>query len=82
MDIYCTRCGEPWDTDSFHDVDGMSWDAAIGAFRRQGCAVFGIKCERVTSARATASAALLDLMPDDIDGVASMLDDCDAMGWL
>ena len=29
-----------------------------------------------------ATAELLDLMPDDADGVAAMLDDFDAMGML
>jgi hypothetical protein len=32
--------------------------------------------------RAEASAVLYDVMGDDLDGVASMMDDAEYMGWI
>ena len=45
MDIYCDRCGEPWEIDSLHDVfDGngraISYAAAAKRFERFGCGAF------------------------------------------
>jgi hypothetical protein len=45
MDIYCNRCGEPWEIDSLHDVfDGngraISYAEAAKRFERLGCGAF------------------------------------------
>jgi hypothetical protein len=87
MDIYCGRCGEPWDLDTFHDVaaeQSTTWDAAIAEFRRKGCEATGWcgPCEERRTVRGDATGALLDILGDDVDGVASMLEDFDAFGLL
>jgi hypothetical protein len=91
MDIYCTRCGEPWELDTFHDVAaelGVSFDDALARFRADGCAGTGwcAPCVLVADGparfRADAMAVLSELSGDDIDGVASDLADFDALGWL
>jgi hypothetical protein len=88
MDIYCTRCGEPWDLDTFHDVAdemGTTWEAAVADFRRRGCVAAGADvkwCQPEDTLRGAATAALVDLLGDDVDGVAAMLEDFDAFGLL
>lgn len=82
MDTYCTNCGEPWELDCLHDPEGFGltlsgrmitacdaceWHAARG-FKLRGTA--------------TLTAALHDVMGDDIDGVAAMLDDIRYMGGM
>lgn len=85
MDIYCGKCGEPWDMDSLHEaVDegrATSWDDARATFQREGCGLWGLKCRTTPdTSRAMASAVLMDVMGDDIDGVASMLEDAEFFG--
>jgi hypothetical protein len=95
VDIYCGRCGEPWDIDSLHeetsyrreDDPSVSFDVVRAEFARRGCLamtayrVSESECVRDTgNARAMASGALMDLLGDDIDGVASLLDDAEALG--
>lgn len=93
MDIYCGRCGEPWDIDSLHEeVDYRRSEgetvtvARVRAdFASRGCVAMSYavdsQCELDRgNARAMASGVLMDLLGDDIDGVASLLDDAEAMG--
>jgi hypothetical protein len=94
MDIYCVRCGEPWDIDSLHEEvdernetgETASFDTVRGDFYSRGCAAlsnaFGtVKCERsepVSNGKlspAMAMSVLVDIMGDDIDGVAAMMED-------
>ena len=86
MDVYCPRCAEPCDIDEFHYVDDMTFDQARTTFfdRSKGCGVlFGGKpCTPDNSLRAEASAALSDILGDDVDGIASMLDDFEYIGML
>lgn len=96
MDIYCPRCGEPWEIDSLHELIEEQI-AVIGPisneeyedrfnqkrkeFRSVGCNVFNTK-HNVPANRnvAAISQVAFDLMGDDIDGIASMMDDAEAMG--
>jgi hypothetical protein len=90
MDIFCGRCGEPWDIDSLWDeadASGVPFTTVRAAFSRKGClalesyGVSELDCVRDTrNARAMASGALMDLLGDDIDGVAALLDDAEALG--
>lgn len=118
MDVYCPRCGEPWDFDSLHDEaqarygvpfyvqsgdryaidrtpnpaydsDAYSkvYDLVRKEFQAQGCEAmreaFGAHCSEPSTdtdstfglTRQEASAALYDLLGDDMDGAAAMLDD-------
>ena len=60
MDIYCPKCGEPWDFDSLHeqvaimidDRDGRPYDQLFDAVRedfyRDGCKAFGSPCTGIS----------------------------------
>lgn len=90
MDIYCVRCGEPWELDTFHDVAderGVSFSVAVEEFRRAGCVATGWvpPCELArggaAAARASAMSVLGELLGDDVDGIASEMADYDAAGF-
>lgn len=84
-DILCTKCGEPWEVDTLHEAaadQGHTFGEILAGFRARGCSAlsgfgFGlVKCNPRGNARAAdASALLFDLLGDDVDGVAAMLDD-------
>lgn len=88
MDILCPRCGEPWDHDTLHEEadarreEGLnaSYATVAADFRVRGCQAitsYGARCnaEALDSGRAAAASALYDLLGDDMDGAAAMLDD-------
>ena len=84
MDIYCPKCGEPWDMDSLHDMveDGLasSYQDARKKFSVNGCKALGTSHGsadvEVRGLRASdASAALFDVLGDDVDGIAAMMED-------
>jgi len=86
MDIYCPKCSEPWDIDCIHEIADLhetTYSEARDRFRSEGCVALGTRHNNDTGSddlRALATAALMDLMGDDMDGVASMLDDIDYVG--
>ena len=82
MDIICPKCGEPWEFDSLHDAV-MPFEQAAKLFRTEGCGVvFGNSwCDRGAKS-IPAVAAIYDLLGDDMDGAASMLDDAEFLGML
>ncbi len=91
MDIYCTTpgCNEPWDTYEISVALAEELETtpaeAMRQFRAKGCAAFpGNRCADTagTSLHSEATAALFELMPDDPDGVAAMLEDFDSRGML
>ena len=65
MDIYCGRCGEPWDHDSLHEVWSenedrmMSYQEATAAFRRLGCGAMEGLDRTVCAIDPTSTAALI-----------------------
>ena len=40
MDIHCRHCGEPWDHDELHDMEGHTYKQASVAFAKYGCGAF------------------------------------------
>jgi hypothetical protein len=78
MDIACSRCGEPWDTYTFHDVaeeQGITYNEATANFRRRGCEATGWgSCNSETTAH-PGIGILAELAGDDIDGLAADLED-------
>ena len=86
QDIYCVRCGEPVELDYLHDVaaeQDTTFAKVLAAFQTKGCvALGGPQCERRSSLRTEAMAAMFDILGDDVDGAASMMDDLDYMGLL
>ena len=80
MDIKCPFCREPWDNDSIHDYAGevdSTYAEVSKLFRTTGCGVafseWGITCEK--SSRNGDLLALAELLGDDLDGYASMVED-------
>lgn len=86
MDILCTKCGEPWEIDSLHELIADDKLAVAGdpnyeqvfsnlyaRFRKEGCAVFGIPCSDNVAHPALLSIA--EILGDDVDGYASTVDD-------
>ena len=86
MDLYCTVCGEPWDVDTLHDIDGASYSDKRRRFQVEGCAALGTAHALLEDGerpfRALASEALFDVLGDDVDGVASELADAEYFGLL
>lgn len=131
MDIYCPRCGEPFDMDSLHDeaaarygipyyLDGRDLDgfdtkhrqknpaydadayqhfykAVRADFQTEGCGIAlasaftnGQPCRKqerpadqgAPLTRSEAAAAVYDLLGDDLDGAAAMLEDAELAGWM
>jgi len=84
----CVKCGEPWEIDTLHDVAGelgSSFDQVRKDFAIRGCQAIGSQhgdMAEIGATRAAYASALFDLMGDDIDGIASELDDAMALGFL
>ena len=83
MDILCERCGEPWNAYGVRngDLDPIEQGRF---FRGEGCpscygkdpSEFADRAERTEVARA-AQSAMRDVLGDDIDGLAAMMEDFD-----
>lgn len=72
MDLYCCKCGEPFDFHSFETPQERK------AFTVKGCG--GVEwigeCDGDgSSLEAMAAGAMSDLLGDDVDGIAAMLED-------
>lgn len=90
MDIHCPVCAEPLDIFELHSIADMTYTQARDAFyngttrdgkRVKGCAAIGMRCNtRPDGFKASASAALHDMMGDDLDGIAAMMEDADMAG--
>lgn len=88
MDIYC-KCREPWDMHELHEAVAADYyptfTAARKAFARYGCPAMDGKataCPRGTGNDTDLISEVYDLMGDDIDGAAAMLEDARMMGLL
>lgn len=42
MDIHCGHCGEPWEHDTLHDVEGKTYRQAAKLFIQYGCGAFDL----------------------------------------
>jgi hypothetical protein len=91
MDIFCPKCGEPWDNDELHEVvaerhengdHDASYNSVAREFRGKGCEVFGCSHGHVSAMAAELAAVAYDMMGDDMDGAASMLDDAQYFGLI
>jgi hypothetical protein len=88
VDLYCRICGEPWAIDSLHDAAEdlqKSFKDVSREFRSKGCEALGLPACAGPPSEATdstyglrpqeAASALYDLLGDDVDGAAAMLED-------
>lgn len=76
MDLYCKRCGEPWDY--YGVMHGDLTDEERERFRQgEGCpACFGKPVEKKPF-RAELATVMEDILGDDLDGVASEMEDAE-----
>lgn len=86
MDVYCPKrgCNEPVDQDYFHDVADMnetSYREVARDFQQRGCEALG-ETHNVGNddGRGEVMSAMFDLLGDDIDGAAAMMEDFEYMG--
>lgn len=83
MDIYCIKCGEPVERDYLHDVaeeKGTTFNVVLHQFQSVGCPAVGYQHSDNGEAgadRAAAMSAMFDLLGDDVDGAAAMMEDFD-----
>lgn len=84
MDIHCVKCGEPIDLMELHDIPGKTWRQAKDAFFTLGCEGIGMTCSEPPSnpKAANISSIAHDLLGDDIDAIAGMMEDAEIMGLL
>lgn len=78
MDIYCPKCSEPFDTAEFEfiaDEQHITMSEATRNFLTVGCSTVGMRCSGTGGMRGEATAVLAEMLDDDVDGLASMLDD-------
>ena len=87
MDMYCRKCGEPWDHDELHEVAAeqeITYERARDAFLSNGCAVFSTRCNGESSGSGEPSvigevfAVLAEL--GDLDGAMAEIEDLRDMG--
>ena len=74
-DLHCTKCGEPWDMDCISEPD--EYGLTVKGSRIIACSACKWHAERgnLMAGTAAAASAMHDLLGDDIDGVASMMED-------
>ena len=76
MDIYCRRCGEPWDAYGVQHGD-LTPEERDRFLRGEGCpSCFGKEVERRPFS-AQLTSVLGDLLGDDVDGLAAELEDAE-----
>lgn len=87
MDIYCKHCQEPLDNDELHEIAAefdTTYDVIRDAFYKLGCGIFdgptANPCPRGNGQVSGVIEATYDLLGDDTDGAAAMLDEWQAMG--
>ena len=72
--------------DSLHDLieEGCEdYHKAVSLFRNKGCEAFGCSHNPVPMTKtADVSSLMFEVLGDDTDGIASMMDDFDFVGWL
>ena len=76
MDLYCSRCGEPWEIDfvtqEMTQEERDHFNAGLGCPACNGKPVDG------RPFRANAAAVLRDVLGDDLDGAAAEMEDLEA----
>ena len=77
MDIYCKRCGEPWDAYGAQQRLDMTREEYRRMMEGDGCpCCFGKEIEKQPF-RAQLASALHEVLGDDIDGLAAEMEDAE-----
>ena len=91
MDIYCPKCAEPWDMDELHEAVAADYyptfTEARKAFARYGCPAMDGRAKACPDTvighdMGNLISEVYDLLGDDLDGAASMLEDARLMGLI
>jgi len=78
MDLYCQRCGEPWDAYGARHGD-MTYEEYRRFIAGAGCPhCFGKEVEK-RPLRSQIMSAMRDVLGGDIDGIAAEMEDAEAM---
>jgi len=82
VDIYCKRCGEPWDAYGAQQALDMTRQEYNAMMAGEGCpSCYGKPLEKPQPFRARLTSELHAVLGDDIDGLAAELEDAEfAMG--
>lgn len=76
MDIVCTRCGEPWDVAYVLHEEPHAFKRQGGLIQRcPACPPVRPQLDEPTRHRLALAAAAAELLGDDLDGLAAVLDD-------
>lgn len=73
MDIYCPRCGEPWELD--HVYHEMTPAQRADLLAGRGCNGECRTSPPSESRRASIAAGVLETCGDDLDGAAALMED-------
>lgn len=77
MDLYCRRCGEPWEHDYvMHEMTPEEKDAFL---KGKYCPSCKDKEVEKRPFRAQLAGAFQDILGDDIDGLAAEMEDAEFM---
>jgi hypothetical protein len=83
-DIYCPKCGEPFDQAELHDWNEKTYSENLHAFQTLGCAGIEMRCNDIPNAHGSDTAMvaglLYDMLGDDIDCMDDMMDMARDMG--
>jgi hypothetical protein len=75
MDLHCTTCGEPHDIDCLHEADEYGLTVHKGRIVECSACEWHRKRGFPMKQEAQMAIAMHDIMGDDIDGIASMMED-------
>ena len=78
MDIYCQRCGEPWDAYGVRHGD-MTPEERVRFLSVEDCPGCHGKEVAERPFRAQVMSAMRDILGDDIDGIAAEMEDAEAL---
>ena len=81
MDLVCVCCGEPWAIDYVLHEEPDGFERQGGLIRSCPCC-HGVEPDDMTEERRNklkAAAAAAELLGDDVDGVAALLEDLSAL---
>ena len=77
MDLYCSRCGEPWEV--YYVTDEMTPEERDDFHAGRGCPSCKGKEVEERPFRAKLTGAMRDILGDDIDGIAAEMEDAEFM---
>ena len=81
MDVKCRFCTEPIDIDELHSIAeeaGQTFKQVELAFRQKGCTGIGYThniIDAETLGKGKTMGELADLLGDDVDGIAAMIEE-------